>query len=112
MFPEVQRTAQSELDRVVGPNRLADFDDLPNLPYVRAVVMETLRWIPVTPLAVSHAVMTDDTYRGYHISKGTIVIPVSAKLRLPKGLHTDNPQNVWSVNISIAHRKLVVEYGA
>ena len=39
---------QEEVDRVVGPDRLPEFDDLPNLPTVRAVVKEVARMRPVT----------------------------------------------------------------
>lgn len=39
---------QEELDRVVGPDRLPVFDDLPQLPTVRAVVKEVARLRPVT----------------------------------------------------------------
>ena len=48
--PEVQERAQSEIDAVVGTNQLPDFDDRPNLPYVEAILMETLRMYPVVPL--------------------------------------------------------------
>ena len=48
--PDVQRKAQMELDQVVGPHRLPDFADQPSLPYVDAIVKETLRWNPVVPL--------------------------------------------------------------
>ncbi len=49
-YPEVQRKAQAELDRVVGLNRLPNFADRPSLPYIEAIVKETLRWQLVTPL--------------------------------------------------------------
>ena len=39
---------QDELDRVVGQSRLPTFDDLPQLPTVRAVVKEVARLRPVT----------------------------------------------------------------
>ena len=48
--PEVQERAQSEIDAVVGINQLPDFGDRPNLPYVEAILMETLRMYPVAPL--------------------------------------------------------------
>ena len=54
MFPDVQKKAQVELDRVVGPGRLPDFEDMDALPYIRAVMMETTRWIPVVPFGVPH----------------------------------------------------------
>lgn len=77
LFPEAQKKAQAELDRVVGPHRLPEFDDFVNLPYVRAVVKETIRWMPVIPFGLPHAVTADDVYSGYRISKGTTIIPVS-----------------------------------
>jgi cytochrome P450 len=43
-YPEVQKKAQAEIDRVIGPNRLPDFTDEKSLPYVVAIVRETLRW--------------------------------------------------------------------
>jgi len=75
LFPEVQKKAQAQLDGVIGPNRLPDFDDIAKLPYIKAVAMETTRWMPVVPFGVPHAVTADDTYKGYHIAKGTVLIP-------------------------------------
>ena len=48
--PGIQRKAQEQLDKVVGRERLPDFDDLEQCPLVRAIIMETLRWQPVLPL--------------------------------------------------------------
>ena len=50
LHPDTQMKAQEQIDRVVGRGRLPDFEDLENIPYVRAIVMETFRWQPVTPL--------------------------------------------------------------
>jgi cytochrome P450 len=72
VFPEKMRKAQEELDRVVGRDRVPDFSDEANLPYIRAVVSETLRWRTVTILGgIPHAPIQDDEYRGYLIPKGT-----------------------------------------
>ncbi|KAG2136722.1 cytochrome P450 [Suillus clintonianus] len=68
--PEVQGKAHAEINRVVGKNRLPDFNDRPALPYVEAVLRETLRWHPVTPFGVPHATTTSDVYNGYFIPKG------------------------------------------
>ncbi|THH14766.1 hypothetical protein EUX98_g9568 [Antrodiella citrinella] len=75
LYPDVQKRAQAQLDQVIGPNRLPHFEDVENLPYIRAVAMETTPWMSVVPFGVPHAVSADDTYRGYHIAKGTVVIP-------------------------------------
>lgn len=74
-FPEVQKKAQAEIDGVVGQSRLPQFEDRDNLPYVDAVVKETLRWFPVAPMGVPHTAVEDTEYKGYRIKKGTILIP-------------------------------------
>lgn len=76
LFPEVQQKAQQELDRIVDPDRLPEYNDLEHLPYIRAIAMETMRWIPVLCSGLPHSSLADDMYRGYHIPKGTMVIPV------------------------------------
>ena len=79
LYPDVQKKAQKELDRVVGPNRLPDFDDYDKLTYIMAVSLECMRWMPVTPMGVPHTVIRDDEYRGFFIHKGTTIIAVSEK---------------------------------
>jgi len=74
VFPEVQKSAQEEIDRVVGINRLPTMDDAPNLPYLRAIVKESIRWMPTTIMAAPHSVTQDDHYMGYRIPAGATVI--------------------------------------
>ena len=50
LFPEAQRTAQAELDSVIGGDRLPTLRDREELPYMEALVKEVLRWQPVTPI--------------------------------------------------------------
>ncbi|KAH9917357.1 cytochrome P450 [Amylocystis lapponica] len=73
-YPEVQRKAQEEIDRIVGPDRLPEFSDEKLLPYVTAVVKEVLRWQPVTPLGIPHKLSEADQYKGYHFPAGSIVV--------------------------------------
>jgi cytochrome P450 len=44
LHPEIQARAQQELDGFVGQDRLPTFQDFDNLPYIRAIVKEILRW--------------------------------------------------------------------
>ncbi|KAF5309415.1 hypothetical protein D9619_012388 [Psilocybe cf. subviscida] len=74
MYPETQRKAQAELDAVIGSHRLPEFSDRSSLPYVNALVKETMRWQLVAPLAITHMATGDDVYAGYFIPKGSIVI--------------------------------------
>jgi cytochrome P450 len=53
LYPDVQRRAHAELDTVVGRGRLLDFDDRGKLPYLGAILKETLRWKAVTPLGLN-----------------------------------------------------------
>jgi cytochrome P450 len=50
LYPEVQKKAQAEIDAVVGPDRLPDFQDRSSLPYINAIVKESARWNLVVPL--------------------------------------------------------------
>ncbi|KAI0088551.1 cytochrome P450 [Irpex rosettiformis] len=72
--PAIMYKAQAELDAVVGRERAPTFEDRDNLPYIRAIVRETLRWRPIAPLALPHYATEDHWYSGYFISKGTFVI--------------------------------------
>lgn len=75
LFPEVQRKARKELDSVIGSSRLPTMEDEANLPYIRACVKESLRWLPTAVLAgVPHATTRDDVYNGFHIPAGAGVV--------------------------------------
>ncbi|KAG1872931.1 cytochrome P450 [Suillus subalutaceus] len=75
LFPDAQKKAQAEIDAVVGPDRLPSFADRDSLPYTEALVKEVLRWNVVGPTAIPHRVTEDDIHDGYHIPKGSLVIP-------------------------------------
>ncbi|OJI97944.1 hypothetical protein ASPVEDRAFT_37406 [Aspergillus versicolor CBS 583.65] len=75
LFPDIQKKAQEELDRVIGPNKLPSFADRSRLPYIEAVVKESLRWHPVAPMGIPHMCTEDDVYEGYLIPKGSLVLP-------------------------------------
>ncbi|KAH9940667.1 cytochrome P450 [Amylocystis lapponica] len=45
------------------------------IPYVDALVNEVLRWNPVAPLGIFHAASKDDSYAGYTIPRGAVVVP-------------------------------------
>lgn len=48
--PRIWKRAQAEIDAVVGLERLPEFSDRSSLPYVEAIMRETLRWKPLVPL--------------------------------------------------------------
>ncbi|KEF54941.1 uncharacterized protein A1O9_09384 [Exophiala aquamarina CBS 119918] len=71
---EVIEKAQEELDRVVGAERTPNFDDEPNLPYIRAMIKEVLRWRHVNKIGLTHYATEDGWYRHYFIPKGSVIV--------------------------------------
>ncbi|KAG1907516.1 cytochrome P450 [Suillus fuscotomentosus] len=74
LFPDVQKKAQAEIDAVIGPDRLPSFADQDYLPYIGALVKETLRWHSVIPTGFAHCVSQDDIHDGYYIPKGSLIM--------------------------------------
>lgn len=88
LFPAVQKTAQEEIDRVIGRDRVPNLKD--SLPYIAATQKEIYRWRPVGPLGwvlckgfqmkdwfasgIPHATTQDDVFNGYFIPKGSLII--------------------------------------
>jgi cytochrome P450 len=73
--PETLRAAQSEMDAVVGDGRMPTFADEADLPYLRALCKEVLRWRPVAVLGgTPHATSEQDTYNGWNVPKGTNIL--------------------------------------
>uniref|UniRef100_A0A2P2NZH0 Uncharacterized protein MANES_12G048600 n=1 Tax=Rhizophora mucronata TaxID=61149 RepID=A0A2P2NZH0_RHIMU len=65
------KLAQEELDLKVGKDRCVEDSDIDNLPYIQAIIKETLRLCPPGPLAVPRQATEDCYLCGYYIPKGT-----------------------------------------
>ena len=76
------REAIGILDWVMGREGLPNFSDRGDLPYVKAVVGEFIRWNPPLPIGVPGRVTRGGIYRRYFIPAGAIVI-----------------QRVWAVSV-------------
>ncbi|KAI0790553.1 cytochrome P450 [Abortiporus biennis] len=72
--PEIQEKAQAQIDSVVGQNRLPTFEDRESLPYIEAIVLETLRWHPVVLQNLPHALVDEEIFNGFYLPGGSIVI--------------------------------------
>ncbi|RGP61683.1 cytochrome p450 [Fusarium sporotrichioides] len=73
-YPAEFKKAQQEVDEVCGSAKSPTARDIDRLPFIKACMYETLRWRPVAPGGVPHALTKDDTYEGYFLPKGTIVL--------------------------------------
>ncbi|KAI0314890.1 cytochrome P450 [Amylostereum chailletii] len=78
--PSTQSRAQAELDAVIGTDRMPTIADRGDLPYVNAVIKETMRWNPVLPLSIARRSEKADVYEGYIIPENTIIMPNSWSL--------------------------------
>ncbi|XP_038719742.1 3,9-dihydroxypterocarpan 6A-monooxygenase-like [Tripterygium wilfordii] len=82
--PEAFKKLRDEINTVVGPNRLVKESDVQNLPYLQAVIKETLRLYPSAPLIIRECT-EDCRVNGFVVkAKTRMVINVFALMRDPE----------------------------
>ncbi|TKY51483.1 Geraniol 8-hydroxylase [Spatholobus suberectus] len=72
--PEVMQKAREELIRVIGTSNEVKESDISRLPYIQAIVKETLRLHPPVPLLLPYVAGHDVEVSGYTIHKGNQVL--------------------------------------
>ncbi|KAH7665297.1 isoflavone 2'-hydroxylase protein [Dioscorea alata] len=72
--PETLNKLKEEIDINIKPGSLIKEEDLSKLPYLEAVITETLRMHPPTPLLLPHESSQDCTVGGFHVPKGTMLL--------------------------------------
>ncbi|ONH99047.1 hypothetical protein PRUPE_6G007200 [Prunus persica] len=91
--PRVLKKAREEIDRAVGNRRVAGESDVPNLPYIQAIIKETLRLHPPVPLVTRNSVQPCKI-GGYDIPTNTMLhVNVWAIGRDPK--NWESPLDFW-----------------
>ncbi|GFQ05235.1 cytochrome p450 76a2 [Phtheirospermum japonicum] len=71
--PEAMNKAQNELAQVVGKGNKFEESHIENLPYLQAVIKETLRLHPPIPFLVPRRAIQETDFMGYRIPKNTQV---------------------------------------
>ncbi|KAM5547213.1 trimethyltridecatetraene synthase [Rosa sericea] len=71
--PDHIKRATEELDRVIGRDRWVEEKDIPQLPYIDAIMKETMRKHPVVVLLPPHLALDDCNVGGFDIRRGTRV---------------------------------------
>ncbi|KAK9187973.1 hypothetical protein WN944_019372 [Citrus x changshan-huyou] len=90
--PDMMKKAREEIDSVVGKSRLVEESDIINLPYLQALVKETLRLHPAAPMPVREST-ENCTINGYEIPARTRVFI-----------------NVWAINRDPNHWETPLEF--
>ncbi|XP_029427430.1 cytochrome P450 2G1-like isoform X3 [Rhinatrema bivittatum] len=72
-YPEIIEKIHTELDLVIGRERLPCMEDRKRMPYTEAVIHEIQRFTDVNPMGLPRATIVDTNFRGYIIPKGTTV---------------------------------------
>ncbi|ESW15604.1 hypothetical protein PHAVU_007G086200 [Phaseolus vulgaris] len=73
--PEVMQKAREEVIQVIGSSSVEITEtDIPRLPYIQAIVKETLRLHPPVPLLLPYVAGHDVEVSGYTIHKGNQVL--------------------------------------
>ncbi|CAG0882843.1 unnamed protein product [Cyprideis torosa] len=88
---EVADKVREEMDEVVGRDRLPNLEDLPQLCYTEATIMEVLRMANTVGLGVIHSADRDTELDGFLIPKDTQIIPLSYAVHMSEE-HWNNPQ--------------------
>ncbi|CAL1390573.1 unnamed protein product [Linum trigynum] len=72
--PRVTRTLQEEIRSVAGNKPSVNEDDIERMPYLKAVIKESLRLHPPIPLLVPRAATNDTKVMGYDVKAKTGVL--------------------------------------
>ncbi|KAK7303758.1 hypothetical protein RJT34_14672 [Clitoria ternatea] len=72
--PEVMSKAKKELEETIGKGKLVEESDVARLPYLQAVIKESLRLHPPAPFLLPRRAKVDVEVCGYTIQQGTQVL--------------------------------------
>lgn len=72
-YPEIQKKAHDEIDKVCGTDRSPLWSDFDNLPYINSLIKEGLRWRPIAPTGGPHRLRENNTYNGMLMPKDSTV---------------------------------------
>lgn len=81
--PKAFGKLRHEINSVVGANRLVKESDIPNLPYLRAVIRETLRLHPSAPLIIRESAEDCKLNGSFVKAKTRMLVNVYAIMRDP-----------------------------
>ena len=72
--PDVMLKAKRELEQTIGIDNPVEESDIDRLPYLQAIIKETLRMYPPAPFLLPRKAKADVEIHGYIVPKGAQVI--------------------------------------
>ncbi|KAI0871626.1 cytochrome P450 [Hypoxylon argillaceum] len=73
-YPSILKRAQAEVDEYYGNDQMPTRTNNAELPYLRACLLEILRWRPSLAGGIPRATTQDDVYEGFFIPANTMVM--------------------------------------
>ncbi|CAM6091956.1 unnamed protein product [Calypogeia fissa] len=73
-YPEIQAKVYAELKSVVPDGKVVSEEDVEKMPYMHAVVKESLRQHPPLPFGITHGVTEQTTLRGHDIPEDAMLL--------------------------------------
>lgn len=115
--PELMNKVRGELDQVVGQNRKVEESDMEGLPYLQAVVKETLRLHPPIPFLIPRRAVKETEFMGYSIPVDTQVLVHAWAIGRDPDVWKDplsfNPERFLDSNIDFkGHHFQLIPFGA
>lgn len=102
-YPEVQSRVHTEIDDVIGSGATPSSQHRSKMPYTEAVIMEMLRYVSQTPLAIPHKCNKDVILDGYLIEKDSGIFPNIW------GIHHD--EKIWTDPWVFRPERFITENG-
>ncbi|XP_074859932.1 cytochrome P450 2J4-like isoform X2 [Carettochelys insculpta] len=116
LYPDIQEKVQKELDAVLGASQLICYEDRKKLPYTNAVIHEIQRYSKILPLGVPRECVKDTVLQGYHIEKGTVILPhLTSALFDPKEWETPqlfNPHHFLTQDGNFVSKEAFLPFSA
>ncbi len=103
-YPLIQDKAYTEITEVIG-RRHPSIEDLKNMIFIEAIILEAHRYIALYPVLIPHYCSSGSEFKGYLIPEGTIVLANIWSLHHNEG-YWDEPW-VFNPNRFIEDGKLV-----
>lgn len=92
--PKAMLKAKAELEHTIGKGNPVEEHDMARLPYLHAIIKETLRLHPATPLLLPRRAEADVEISGYTIPKGSQVLVNAWAIGRDPSVW-DNPDMFW-----------------